>query len=682
MNVAANHKPPLMIEQRTGKWVTYGATDNYPDYLIDMFNRSAKHGAIITGKVNMICGGGLVTDNPQVKEMMNKVSQEESWQDLAIKVVTDFELFNGIPLEIIWNKLGTGFASIRHLPFNKIRKSVTGRKLLYSEQFGSQLHRFNPQGIVHYKPFDEQDRKGKQLLYFRLYRPNTQVYPLPDYMGALAAIETDVEIDNFHLNEVKNGFWGGKLVNFNNGQPDTDEEMKSISDQLQWKTGTDQANRFVLTFSDGADKAPTISDLSSGDLDKKFVQLRQDVNQTIFTGHKVTSPMLFGIKESGQLGGRSELIEADELFKSTYIAARRKIVLSVINELIFIQTGVKDACYFAEHKPFKPQFSDEIISQNLTQNEIRATADYKPLDGGDVLIPPANNNTTNTPQGQPTAAPTMAAVNDNIKNLTAKQHQQLLRIIRQFGKGQLTKEAATTLLKTGLGLTDEDIFSLLSIDETPEQIQEAHFELQESQIIAGLRKYGQDKSKFQILASQKFNFADFKEGKESEASVLAKFVSDNTAAKIINVYKHDSNATKESIAKMLGIDVAQINDVVAELIKKKQLKVAPDESITVTSIGLDVVNNSTLKAEIFIMYDYDLSPNVGGDKIIAGTREFCREVINLNKMWSLADIQTLGVELGYDVWERRGGFWRHKDGEITPYCRHSWVQRIVTKIID
>lgn len=52
-------------------------------------------------------------------------------------------------------------------------------------------------------------------------------------------------------------------------------------------------------------------------------------------------------------------------------------------------------------------------------------------------------------------------VNENIKNMTAKQHQQLLRIIRQFKKGQLDKLQASILIKSGLGLDDSEVEALL-----------------------------------------------------------------------------------------------------------------------------------------------------------------------------------------------------------------------------
>ncbi len=81
---------------------------------------------------------------------------------------------------------------------------------------------------------------------------------LPDlieYMGGLAYIEADCQIANFHNNNLRNNFWGGYLINFNNGIP-TPEEQGDIERQIKRKfSGTDNAGRFVVTFNDDVSKA-------------------------------------------------------------------------------------------------------------------------------------------------------------------------------------------------------------------------------------------------------------------------------------------------------------------------------------------------------------------------------------------------------------------------------------------
>ena len=39
--------PPVFTEQSDVDWVNYGKDNDYPYYLIDLYNKSAKHNAII-----------------------------------------------------------------------------------------------------------------------------------------------------------------------------------------------------------------------------------------------------------------------------------------------------------------------------------------------------------------------------------------------------------------------------------------------------------------------------------------------------------------------------------------------------------------------------------------------------------------------------------------------------------
>jgi hypothetical protein len=41
--------------------------------------------------------------------------------------------------------------------------------------------------------------------------------------------------------------------------------------------------------------------------------------------------MLFGVKSEGQLGGRTEMVDAFELFQNTYINVRQTMLEEVIN---------------------------------------------------------------------------------------------------------------------------------------------------------------------------------------------------------------------------------------------------------------------------------------------------------------------------------------------------------------
>jgi hypothetical protein len=70
----------------------------------------------------------------------------------------------------------------------------------------------------------EIDKNKRYLVYYKEYRPNLGVYPLPDYIACIPYVAADYEIGNFTYNNVKNGFSSGYLINFYNGEPPAEQK--------------------------------------------------------------------------------------------------------------------------------------------------------------------------------------------------------------------------------------------------------------------------------------------------------------------------------------------------------------------------------------------------------------------------------------------------------------------------
>jgi len=131
------------------------------------------------------------------------------------------------------------------------------------------------------------------------------------------------------LNAIKNNLAASKLIAFYNGIPTEESKRHFEQDFISKRTGTDNAGRILFVYSDSRERNVDVIDLSGDNLDKRYAQLNATVQQEIFTAHKVTSPMLFGIKTEGQLGGRDELDIASELFKDNYIRPRKLQIMRV-----------------------------------------------------------------------------------------------------------------------------------------------------------------------------------------------------------------------------------------------------------------------------------------------------------------------------------------------------------------
>jgi biotin operon repressor len=334
-----NHKVPEFKEVKNKDWVYYGEDNKYPEYLIELSLRSAKHGAILNGKTNYICGGGIgvVTKGSSLESqaLANQFIKQINKDGFYRRMIQDLELFNGFYIEPIFNKTGRKLVSINYVPFNKIRVNADESVYYYSNDWSTSNQTPEKTGFKEFRPFDENNIQTNMLYYYKIISPKNakekNVYPVPEYIGGCASIETDIEIANYHLNNIKTGFSVGTIINFNNGTSD-EPGRAAIEKQIKAKfQGTDKAGSLAITFNQSADNAPTITSFAPSDLDKQFIEIGKRVEQDIFTSHKLTSPMLVGVKTEGQLGGRNELIEAFELFQNTYVEIRQKMIEDVLN---------------------------------------------------------------------------------------------------------------------------------------------------------------------------------------------------------------------------------------------------------------------------------------------------------------------------------------------------------------
>ena len=386
----STYQVPIFEKDKNKEYVNYGEDNNYPAYLVDLFNRSAKHNAILTAKQKYTYGRGLKIKEGLVTEQAIKAqaflvrpNTFESLSDIFNKTVLDKRLYGGYALQVVWSKLSGKVAQIYHMDFAKIRSNVDNSSFYYSDNWAD----YRPK-VTEYDAFNAEKREGVQILYYREYRPNLSTYPLPDYIGAIPYIESDVEVANFHRANLQNNFFFGGILNFNNGIP-TDEEQRALVRRINNKHGsTDNAGRWIINFSDGSDKAPNVISLQPSELDKQFDILNDTIQQEIFVAHRVTSPIFMGIRIEGQLGGRNEMVDAFKFFEQNEIKPDQQHFEELFNYIIGLN-GINQPYEVQPLEPFSPEFTEQTLIQIATKDELREMAGLPKLQEPTPVIPQA-----------------------------------------------------------------------------------------------------------------------------------------------------------------------------------------------------------------------------------------------------------------------------------------------------
>lgn len=649
INIQFDQAQQPRFEEKKGKnYVEFGAKNNYPNYLIELYGESPKHGAIVKGKVNYIFGKGF----EGVEQKAN--SQGETWNQIMKRSILDDELQGGYYLQIIYNALGK-IKDVFHIEFQKVRASKDLQTFYVKNDWTASDFK---EKAREYPAFNPNDPSGPQIFFVKQYNPKSDVYPLPSYFQGLNYIESDIQVSRHILGNAKHNFVATKLINFNNGLPQ-EEEQEEVETDLKRKFANHDGDRVVIAFNPSKENAVDIVNLGETSLTKEdFTNVNNLIMQEIFSCHQVTSPMLFGIKTEGQLGGRSEIRDAYQIFQNTYVNERQQEHEQTFTKLMNL-AGIEGEFKIVPVEPLSFEFSEAVMSANMTRDEIREKLGLQ-----SSVVTDASGVTT-----QPVQA------NATLTNLSGRQHQNVMRIVRQFGSGKINKAQASLMLKNGFGFTDADVDTFLGIDDDP-STEQAFASMQDDLLLNEFAACGDSVEDFEVIETH--DAKNYEAFADEEINVLK--------ANVLDLISKDKRVTPEVMAKVLNKSVEQIDNAL-EALKLEGYLVQTGLEVSILAPNYTPVvrklteplkkipgGDKATKTEVLLRYTYSGPED-------SKNRPFCARMLQLakTKLWSRADIENISERLGYSVWDRRGGWFTEPNGNHRPYCRHRWQVKIVTR---
>jgi capsid portal protein len=317
---------PKIKEVREKEWVFFGERNLYPQKLAELYNSSAMHKTAVDAKVSAIIGEGFLSYGDTVVN-----SKGETLNQIFEKCTLDDRVFGAYSLNVIWNKGGDRIAEIYHIPVNKIRSGKFDEMDDINEYYFSSdwtnPRKYKPNEIAAFNIEDVKGDKASQIYYVKTYNPEADYYGLPDYIGALNDIELDARISRFHNANISNGIAPSMSIIFKNGIPTAEERTQIYNDIDQSFSGEANAGKFFILFAE-AGREPEITPIQNTN-DTYYTTLEERVSSRILTAHRITSPLLLGIRSGGGLGSnKDEIVTAYAHFFSTVCQPVQKRLVS------------------------------------------------------------------------------------------------------------------------------------------------------------------------------------------------------------------------------------------------------------------------------------------------------------------------------------------------------------------
>jgi hypothetical protein len=376
--------PQEATEKETPKgWVTLGEANLFSNYLIDLYYASPVHSALTMSIAFMIAGKEIRSNNPTAQREIDRLKLNTIRRPIAL----DAKMQGGYYLEVIWSVDRNTIAKINHLPYENCRLAVANDEdiipgIYYSKDWSDTRKKKNiPVFIPMYNTTTKADEPS-QVLFVGVMTPGSAYYPKPDYYSAINYIEITRDISEFYRAFLSNGMAPSYFLHMNNGIPDPEEQM-AIRRNWETMVGAKKAGKVVFTFNESADRAPRLDLVPMSDADKQWQELSVQSRENILAAHRVTSPLLFGIRDSGGLGSNAdEMKSAYRIFNKNIIEPYQKIITDSLEE-IFKGMGIVADLYiesndiFADAAEAAPQIAAPTVADNAT-TDINAPAPVAP----------------------------------------------------------------------------------------------------------------------------------------------------------------------------------------------------------------------------------------------------------------------------------------------------------------
>ena len=314
-------------------WVNYGDANDFPQYLRDLSHESPVHGSLVVAIGDMIAGKGIQSEQYQAELDALNIDT------LTYAAAHDLKLFGGFYIEVIWSNDRTVISKLNAIPFEECRIAVnqdddTEIGIFHSYDWSNTRKKRNTPEFIPKYNYLTREQEPRQIYWCFTYT-GSDVYPRPDYWSAINYIELDKQISIFHINQISNGLFPSTIINFYNGQATPEQKQQMMMDWENKMSGARNAGKVVMFFNERDQPKTEITPFPVNDADKQYALMNDTAQQKIITAHRVTTPLLFGIRENTGFGSnKDEMAVGLEIFNKQVIEPYQAKINYSLEELL------------------------------------------------------------------------------------------------------------------------------------------------------------------------------------------------------------------------------------------------------------------------------------------------------------------------------------------------------------
>lgn len=341
----SNYIRPEIKEVSGKKWVLNGKNNEFYQTIIDAYNGSPTNSAIIDSYSQFIYGKGLTSKDKNTKPSeWAAIISLVSKKDLR-KICKDFEMFGEAALEVKYlkNKIQKCF----HIAKQKVAPEVANEEgdidgYYYCYDF-SNVNKYKPERFDAFG-YGEGTQERSEIYIIKDYQVGQFYYSNPSYVAGISWAKMEEEISNYSINHIQKGLSFGHIINMNSGIQESTETIQENTRQIRnHLTGSQNAGAFFLNWNDNKDSEITISALEVSNAHEQYAYLSLEAKNQLCTSHKLTTPMLVGVKDATGFSSNADEIKVGfEELMINVIKPKQEIILDGLMEIFAVNAIALD----------------------------------------------------------------------------------------------------------------------------------------------------------------------------------------------------------------------------------------------------------------------------------------------------------------------------------------------------
>jgi hypothetical protein len=391
VNLAQQDVPVIREDTKTRyNWVPFGIglqDDFYPE-VTAAYNTSTTNAACIEGIADLIFGKGIYTKNEAFTDALAKIVPQEELK----RAIFDLKLFGNGAFQVYWNDDHTKIIKFYHIPVQTLRaEKLYDNPKIQNYFYCTDWFDMKAQKAKIKIPAFGTSNEKREILWLKNYTPGKYYYSIPDWIAALQFSFVEAELSNLHLNNIENGFLPLVMVNMNSGVP-APEERDTIEDLIERKfTGTRNAGRFMISFNDDAANKPTIDTINIENLHEKFQYVAEYAQDRILVAHRITSPLLFGIRtaNNGFSSQSEEMKTAFSIMQTMTVQPFQNLVINTIGDAL-LEGGYDDTQLYFEQLTPLAILSEQAEDTNKSVGQVEDETNRQ-MENPDAIDQPTEN---------------------------------------------------------------------------------------------------------------------------------------------------------------------------------------------------------------------------------------------------------------------------------------------------